>query len=555
MAKRSKKRGTLPQLLADAKRAGWSKWIRSVADERAVFEGCTFSIEHGEHAVAFFPTVLCHSKGRWAGEPFVLLDWQRDDIIMPLFGWFGPDGNRRYSQAWVEIPKKNGKSTIAAGVGLYMLSGDGEAGAEVYSVATKRDQAKIVHNEAVAMVRSSPILSECLVVNRSSHSIQFRATGSSYTALAAEAHSLEGLNIHAAICDEVHVWRGRSLYESLRYGISARDNPLIFYITTAGDSSSALARELHDQAAAILDGSQEDSSFFSYIRAADADVVDRWPPTEADVEQANPSLGETLRASVIQKDIDEATRVPSKRAAFLRYRLNIWGQSVDQWIQPHTWSECKSDFTADDLEGRECFAGLDLAMTRDTSSLVLVFPPEDATDPFYLLPYFWLPRDRAVAQSKVVPWLTWAEAGELELMPGKVADHAFIRRAVCELSERFIIRELAYDDRYAETITQEIEAETGIERIKFPQTMPVMCGPTRELERLILSQSIRHNGHSLLTWQFGNAKLKVDASGNGKPMKPAPDDERKIDGVIASIMALARAIESQSEVAGGVYVL
>lgn len=544
----------LTALKRTAARQGWAKWIRSEADERAVLAGCRFDIGRAEHPVEFFRTFLRHSKGgRFVGQPFELLDWQRDEVVMPLYGWLQKDEfgvwQRRYTRAYVEIPKKNGKSTLASGIGLYMLVGDGEPGAEVYSAATDRKQAGIVHGEAVNMVDASEELSAALGVHRSSFTISFPDTRSSYKALSAKPRHNEGWNAHCIVADELHKWYGDELFNALRWAFANRDQPLFFMITTAGDDPESVCWSQHEYAKGILDGINNDIHYLPYIRAAAADDD---PMDEATWFKANPSLGVTVTVKSFRDDAEEAQQSNSDTAEWKRYRLNIWSTSTNPWLKDGKWAACRREFTAADLEGRPCYAGLDLAKTRDTCALVLVFGDDDDEEGFKLLPFFYLPEETAEELKHKISVMRWAEMGLVTLTPGDVADYEFIKADIVGrfdqagnktwpgLIDRFDLRELAYDPYNAEQFTQQLQEDHGIERFAFKQTMPNMAEPTKEFERRVLAGKAHHNGHAVMDWQIGNANVFTDHNGNERLVKPKKNDHRKIDGPVAAVMAFSR---------------
>lgn len=508
-----------------------------------MLNGCRFDIARAEHIVEFFPTFLRHSKGQWAGQPFELLDWQRDDVIMPLFGWVREDGFRRFSRAYVEIPKKNGKSTLAAGIGLYMLCGDNEAGAEVYSAASDQKQAAIVHKEAINMADTSDELMAALTLNRSTHVIQYPETRSWYTAISSKGNTKEGLNAHCVICDELHAWYGNELFNTLRYAMRARREPLFFMITTAGDDPDSICRQQHDYARGVLNGSKVDQRYFAYIRAADPDpqVDDPW--SEETWRKANPSFGITISIDQFREDAEEARQSPGTEATFKRYGLNIWTSGDNPWLPMDRWHRCRRTYEAQDLFGETCCAGLDLSQTRDTSSVVLSFPmPRDRVR---LLPKFWLPTNTALEYRDRAKFIEWGEQGLIELIDGDVIEYSVIRDYLNWCYENFELRMLLYDDRYALPVIQRLVEEDGWDEdvlVKFPQNMNTFCGPTAEFERRVINGTLQHNGHEVLTWQAGNAIVRTDANANKRPVKPKPNDYRKIDGIVAGIMALDGAL-------------
>lgn len=518
-----------------------NKWIRTKSDEAAVAAGCRFNERRAAHVVEFFHRFLRHSKGEFADKPFDLLDWQRDDLIYPIFGWEQPDGRRRIKSCYCQIPKKNGKSTIASAIGLYMLIGDNEPGAEIYSAATQQEQASIVHGEAIKMVEASPALSAIIQLNRSTKAMSFPARKSIYRAISSEAHGQEGLNAHAIIIDELHAWQGDKLWNTLQYAFAARRQPLRFVITTAGDDPLSVCYKEYEYATRILAGEEIDVRHHCYIR--DAAPTDDW--TEPAVWlKANPSMGDgdayPLKVDDFAADVAKAKATPTTQATFKRYRLNVWQTAAHPWLDMTHWRACTDSFDESELIGRDCFGGLDLAKTRDTTAFVLVFPWGE--DEYRLLPYFWLPEGAVTSGNAPQDFRRWAESGQLTLTPGNVCDYAFVEQRILELSNQFSIRGFAYDPYNAEQVTQRLDELHGIPRTVFKQTINNYAEPTREFERLVISGKLRHNGHPLLTWQIGNTSVRTDPSGNIRPVKPEQEDNRKIDGVVAGVMALALAM-------------
>lgn len=534
----------LTSLKKQAQREGWGGWIRSEADEHAVLQGCRFSIEHAEHVQTFFRSFLRHSKGEWAGQPFELLDWQREDLIFPLFGWLRADGSRRYRRAYVELPKKNGKSTLASGIGLYMLLADGEQGAEIYSAAADRDQASIVHNEAINMINASPFLSEVLKVNKSTRVISHEASASLYKALSSTAASKEGLNGHCCVIDELHIWRGRLLWDALRYMGRARRQSLLFAITTAGIDMMSVCREQHDYAQKILDGTVFDERYFAYIRSCDLEDVqgdglfdrDQW-------RKANPSMGITINEDEFAADVAEAAKTPTSLSSFMRYSFNIWATGTQPWLRISDWQACRSGHTPEYLEGQECWGAMDLASILDMASVSACFREIVDKDHiiYKLLTWFFMPEATAEQRQEFAPYLQWAENGWLQLTPGDVLDYEAVKNQVREVKRRFKLRELAFDPWNAEDATQQLERD-GIKRVEFRQTMANFAHPTKEFERLLRSGLLRNDGNPILEWQAGNVQVRTDMSGNIRPVKPKHGDYRTIDGIVSSIMALERAM-------------
>jgi phage terminase large subunit-like protein len=513
------------------------RWIRTPGDELAFAAGCRFNEKLATHAVEFFPKYLRHSKGQWAGKPFELLPWQRDELVMPLFGWMRPDGTRRFRRAFVEIPKKNGKSTLASGIGLYMLCADGEPGAEIYSVAADRDQASIVHGEAIRMALASPELDACLKINKSTRNILYPATQSWYRALSNEPSGKEGLNIHAAIIDELHVWQGRSLWDSLVYGYRARRQPLQFVITTAGDDDQSVCYEEIERARAILAGKIRDDAYFALIYEAAPE--DDWLAEEV-WAKANPSLGETFSADSLREDATAAKGRAAAEATWKRYSLNIWSRATNTWLSPDDWARNRRQFSDEDLLGRECYGGLDLSRTRDMTAWVLIFPwEENGRRVFRQRAKFWLPKVAVDRYKDKIDLAAWQASGALEIMDDS---YDCVERAIVDSHEKFRLMGFAYDPMYARDFVEKLQNSYAIEPIEFAQTIMNFAGPTAEYERLLLHDSLHHSGHAVLDWQAGHVQVKTDANANKRPVKPPHESHRKIDGIVAGIMALKLAM-------------
>jgi phage terminase large subunit-like protein len=513
-------------------------WIRTAQDERAVREGCWFDLAAAERVRTFFRRFLRHSKGKWAGQPFELLDWQWQDVVAPLFGWKRADGTRRYRRGYIEVPKKNGKSTLFAGISLYLLAADGEPGAEIYSAAVDRDQASIVFNEGAHMVQQSPHLESHLHVVRSTKRIVCHRSRSVYRALSADVPAKEGLNAHAVLIDELHAQKTRDLWDALRYAGASRRQPLHLSITTAGYDRHSICWEQHEYARQVLDGVIDDPSFFAYIRAAEIDADWR---DEQVWRKANPSFGITIDAEQFAEDCREAQESPAKENSFRRYRLNQWTEQDVRWLSMHKWDACATPLAR--LEGRECFAGLDLSSTTDISALVLVFPEGDR---YEVLPFFWIPGEGARQRERRdrVPYLQWIRDGYIEATPGEVIDYDRIRRRIKELGERFNIRQIALDRWNATQLSTQLDGD-GFSVVAFGQGYASMSAPTKKVEELVLSGRLAHAGHPVLRWMAGNVSIETDAADNWKPSKKKSME--RIDGIVALIMAVDLAMTQPSE--------
>lgn len=510
--------------------------LRRLSKSAAVEAGVPyyFDEDRAAHAVEFFERFLRHSKGRWAGQPFTLLDWQKHDVIEELFGWLRiEDGTRRFRQAYVSTPKKQGKSTLLAGVGLYLLCADGEPSAEVYGAASDREQASICYREAAAMVRASPFLSRRLEIIDSRRTIASVATGSFYRCLPGSDFRVEGLNIHGLLFDELHAQKSRALFDSLRYGGASRSQPLQVAITTAGYDRNSIAYEQYQYATRVLADWTVDPSFFAYIRQAT--LEDDWTKPET-WRKACPSFGITVSESDFAADVREAQLSVSKQNALLRYRLNCWVQQDTRWLSPELWAACNAD-PPKPLAGRECWCGLDLASTMDVSAFVAIFPAEDGT--VDVVCRFWIPDDGLEDRERRdrVPWLRWIREGRATATSGTATDYDVIRRDVVEFSKTHNIRRIGIDRWNATQLANQLMGD-GLDVVAYPQNFQGMNAPCRLLEGLVESKRIRHGGDPILNWMANNVSVRTNSEGHIRPLKPKPGSPERIDGIVSLVQAL-----------------
>lgn len=509
-----------------------------------MFRLTPYSADRAQRVVKFFERTLVHTKGEWGGRPFLLEPWQRADILEPLFGTVDEAGWRRYRTAYVEIPRKNGKSEIAAGIALYLLFADGEDGAEIYGAASDRDQASIVFNVAAEMVRRSPVLSKIAKVIDSSKRIIVPSTGSFYRAIPADEAGAHGFNASGIVFDELHTQPNRNLWDVLTTSTGARRQPLTFAITTAGYDRNSICFEQHDYALKTINGVIDDPTYFGYVRGApdDADWRD-----EAVWRAANPALGVFRSIDEIRTLARRADQVPALENTFRRLYLNQWTRQETRWLNIAAWDACGDDVDLDDLRGRPCFAGLDLASTTDVAALVLVFPHEGT---YTVVPHFWVPGaniDERVRRDRV-PYDVWARQGHITATAGNVIDYASIRQTIDGLAQTYQIREIGFDRWGATQLTQEIQ-DAGLEVVPIGQGFASLSAPTKELLNLVLSRKLRHTRHPVLRWMADNMVVRQDPAGNLKPDKAKSTE--KIDGMVALIMALDRALRNPD--AGSVY--
>ena len=519
------------------KGGGYLKKLKKYTPTEFMAEDSRYDKTAADYAVNFIEC-LSHTKGTWAGKPFELLEWQ-ERIIRDLFGVLKPNGYRQFNTAYIEIPKKNGKSELAAAIALLLTCGDGEERAEVYGCAADRQQASIVFEVAADMVRMCPALNKRVKILASQKRIVYMPTNSFYQVLSAEAYSKHGFNIHGVVFDELHTQPNRKLFDVMTKGSGdARMQPLYFLITTAGTDTNSICYEQHQKAKDILEGRKIDRTFYPVIYGAEDDAD--WTSPKV-WKQANPSLGETIGMEKVVAACESARQNPGEENAFRQLRLNQWVKQAVRWMPMEKWDACNFVFDVSELEGRVCYGGLDLSSTTDITAFVLVFPPMDEDDKYYILPFFWLPEDTLPLRVRRdhVPYDVWERQGYLLTTEGNVVHYGFIENFIEELGQRFNIREIAFDRWGAVQMSQNLEG-LGFTMVQFGQGYKDMSPPTKELMRLTLNKMIAHGGHPVLRWMMDNIFIKRDPAGNIKPDKEKSTE--KIDGAVALIMALDRAV-------------
>lgn len=507
-----------------------------------------FNEKKAKRAVKFINN-LKHTKGVWHGVPFDLLPWQ-DKIIRDIFGTVKEDGYRKYNTAYVEIPKKNGKSELAAAIALYLTCGDGEWGAEVYGCAADRQQASIVFDVAVDMVEQCPALKKRIKPILSQKRLVYMPTASFYQVLSAEAYTKHGLNVHGVVFDELHAQPNRQLYDVMTKGSGdARKQPLFFLITTAGTDRNSICWEVHQKADDILRGKKHDPTFYPVIYGIEDS--DDWTD-ETNWYKANPSLGHTIDIEKVRAAYISAKENPAEENIFRQLRLNQWVKQSVRWMPMDVWEKCSFEVNPEKLKGRECYGGLDLSSSIDITAFVLVFPPIPDDDKYYVLPHFWIPEENLDLRVRRdhVPYDIWEKQGYLQTTEGNVIHYGFIERFIEELGMNYNIREIAFDRWGAVQMVQNLEG-LGFTVVPFGQGFKDMSPPTKELMKLTLEKKIAHGGHPALTWMMDNIYVRTDPAGNIKPDKEKSTE--KIDGAVALIMALDRALRNEGNSGGSVY--
>jgi phage terminase large subunit-like protein len=480
-------------------------------------------------AIRFF-SHLRHSKGEWAGQPFVLEPWQ-EFIVGSLFGWVKTNGLRRFRNAYTELGRKNGKSTISAGLAILLGFFDGEQGAEIYCAATKRDQAKIVWEEAERMVKSTPALKKRIKVFRGVSNLHSEATASKLEPLGADSDTLDGLNTHGAVIDELHAHKNRRVVDVLETATGARRQPLLFYITTAGHDRHSVCWEHHDYSIKILERVITDERWFGYI--ATIDEGDKWDNPKV-WAKANPNLAVSVKVDDLKNKCAKAKQLPSAQNAFRQKHLDEWTEQAVRWMPMDIWDACRKPRAELSLKGQRCFGGLDLAQSFDITALLLTFPDGDDHD---ILPRFWIPEEnlRERVRRDRVPYDVWARQGFLITTPGNVTDYAFIREEIKQLATIYQLVELGYDPWNATQLALQLQ-DDGAPMVQFRQGFVSMNEPCKEIERLAVKAAIRHGGNPVLRWMASNVAVRTDPAGNIKI-----DNEKsteRVDGMVALAMAI-----------------
>lgn len=500
-------------------------------DPRRDSGDCVWDAAAARQAVDFFPKFLSHHKGQRG--PFKLERWQKE-IVGTLFGWKRSNGTRRYRESLIAVPRKNGKTHLGAGLALFLLLCDREPGAEVYSAAYSREQASLVYQAAVGMVRGSAALSEYCSIVDSGRKIFARQLDGRYTALPAESAAAHGYNPSAVIFDELHTQRTRDLYDVLKTGTGARRQPLFVSITTAGFDRHSVCWELWQYARQVRDGIIKDPGFLPVLYEA-GDDADWKSPTVW--HRTNPNLGVSVSEEFLREECERAKSLPSYENTFRNLYLNQWTEQVERWLSLEAWA--RGNEALPDLSDKPAWAGLDLSATADLTALCLAWKRADGG--YYLLPHFWIPGEalkRRVHRDRV-PYDVWAKAGLITLQAGRESiDHDLLVRGVERLLKTHRCRQIAIDRWNADHVANCLSRD-GFDVVKFGQGFASMSGPTKLFEQAVIDGKIQHGGHEVLAWNAANVAVSRDAAENKKPDK-AKSTER-IDGIVAAIMAVGLA--------------
>ncbi len=547
-----------------------------------------FDEEAANRAVEFFPTYLCLTEGEWAGKPFVLAPWQADKIIRPLFGWKRKDGTRRYRRCYVWVPRKAGKSELAAGVAVVLTVGDGEPRGQVFSIATDKLQASITFDKAVAMIGYSPKLQEHLTCFKTS--VFCPELASAFRPLSGIPKGKHGLNMSGLVGDEIHEWTDDRLYTFVHQSSGARRQPLEFMISTAGEKVG-YGWEAWQYCQGILDGTIDDPETLVVMFGADAEK-DKADPEywkrESTWAEANPNYPISPKRDYLLAEAKEAMRLPRKENDFKRFHLNLPVEQATRWLPMDAWNDCGTPSNVRDylravvkaaedetpapdptpewlswlaapavvrqrwrnlpglMKGRRCFGGVDLSSTTDLTCMAWIFPA-DASHPLpVVVPRFYVPAETMARRIKTdrVPYDLWARIGAINVTPGNVVDYEYIKRDMYLDAEQFDVGSVAFDRWNAKQIILQVCAE-GLDAREFGQGFQSMSGPAKELEKLLLGRTLDHGGHPVLAWCARNAAVETDAAENIKPSKKKSNE--RIDGIVAAVMALGASMEAEPE--------
>ena len=478
-----------------------------------------------------FKSHLKHSKGKWAGQPLILEPWQVF-INWCIFGWKNKDGSRRFRTVYEEIARKNGKSTEIAATGLYGLGFDGEGGAEIYSVATKEEQARITFNEGVRMTRKSGMLGG--VAKIYTKAIVIDSVDSTWKPLGKDSKYQDGLNPHMTLVDEYHAHPDSSMLDVMDSALGSRVNPLILIITTAGFNMQSACYMERNYAINVLRGIVEDDTYFAIIFTLDKD--DDWKDEDVWIK-SNPNLGISVRIDDMQRMKKKAIESPAALNNFLTKKLNIWTSQQVKFFNMEMWDACDAVVKESELAGKKCFLAADLASKNDIAAVVGVF---EFDDKYVILPKFFCPENGARKRSREdrVPYLAWAETGDLVLTPGDRIDYEIIQAEIKRFYDTYNVVKFGFDQWNFEMLRQRLVKEGMDERniYEYPQTLKMMSEPTKELEVLVAEKRLVHNNHPVLRWMAGNTAVYTDPNENIRPVKNKSSE--KIDGIVATIMGL-----------------
>jgi phage terminase large subunit-like protein len=509
-------------------------------DPHAQAGDCSFNEAAAQFAIDFVQECCRHVKGPLGGQLIKLEDWQKA-IFTNLWGWKRPDGTRRYREALIYLPRGNSKTTIAAAMVNLMLFTEPEPGAELYSSGAERDQARLCFETVAGMIRQEAELEKRAEIFKYSIVVDDR----SYKALSAEAGTKHGFNVFFLVNDELHAHKTPELTEVLMTGTGKRTQPLVVHLTTADyERENSVCNQKHDYARKVRENSLNpqvgvcDPSFLPVVYEATPE--DDWTSPDVWVK-ANPNLGVSVPLDYIQRECERAKEDLGYRSTFQRLHLNIRTKARTRWIAPEKWATCGGAVDLAALVGRQCGGGLDLSSKQDLASFVLCFPMDDES--FWLLPRFWIPEEAARERQRkdLIPYLQWAKAGAITLVPGETIEYPMIEEQIKQDWETYQIESVNFDPWNAQATHDRLAAH-GVEMVEFSQNLRQFNEPSKEFSKLIVQRRLIHGNHPVLNFCAENVEVYTDPSGNIRPVKCKEGSPLKIDGIVAAIMALRAAM-------------
>lgn len=497
-----------------------------------------YDAEAGDR-ICWFIEHLTHVKGELAGQEIKLEPWQVF-ILHTTFSWKTTEGIRRFRRVYIEVPRGNGKSSLSSGVALFCLCGDREPGAEVYSFATTRDQAKIVFGDAKEMARQNPKLKRAFDLQVLATSLYVPKTNSYFQAKSAEGSTLDGLNTHLAVIDELHAHKTRAVYDVVETSLGKRRNSLMWVITTAGFDTAGICYEVRSFVKQILNKEAQDESQFGIIYGLDEG--DDWTSEEA-LHKANPNWGVSVRPEIITSLQAKAIARPSAANNFKTKHLDVWCSAASSWMDMPAWNLCRRSIALSDFEGFDCYMGLDLGAKNDLTAKVLVFPVEEnGRLNYYVFGTYYAPR-AALLKSGNSQYDGWETLGYLKVTEGAVTDFNQIEADILEDCSRFRVKSVAYDPWQATQLATRL-SDNDVPMVEYRNTVQNMSDPMKWLEALVQDKRLIHEGDPALTWMMGNVVAKRDFKDNVFPRKEVY--ENKIDGAVALIMALGLCVNEEN---------
>ena len=503
--------------------------------ENALDKGWYFDRKAAIRAIGFIEK-LKHTKGKWAGQRFKLESWQQF-ILWNIFGWMKADGTRRFRYVYVEIARKNGKTALSAGIGLYMLFADGEARPEVYSAATVKDQARICFSDAVEIVKKTDLKN---YLSPYRNSIVYELKGGTMKPLSSDYGTHDGLNPSCGIIDEFHAHKDSGMFDVIKSAFGARRQPLMFIITTAGFNKNGACYAYRSNVIKILQGINEDDSLFGIIYTLDS--KEEWDNPKIWIK-SNPNLGVSVFPEYLADQVNDAKNRPEAVRNVMTKNVNLWVDAEKTWILDDMWQKCIGTTDIKSLRGCKCWGGLDLSNVSDITAFVLLFHENEK---FQLLPFFWIPEDKMLEKIRKenINYDKWSSLGFVKVTAGNVLDYDFVKADILQIAEIYDLQSTAYDRWNASQTIIDLQNE-GMECSPFGQGYGSMGAPTKEFEKMVLTEKIEHFGNPVLRWMMASTVVKTDPAGNIKPDKEK--SSQKIDGIVASIMALGEWMTAQAE--------